>query len=362
MNSGLQAAFTLQHDGFRLDAQLELPLQGITGVFGPSGCGKTSLLRCIAGLERAQHGQLVVNGECWQDSQRNVFLPAWQRPVGVVFQDARLFPHMTVQRNLAYGMERKSRSQPDMPDLGQITELLGIGHLLDRKPLRLSGGEQQRIAIARALLTHPGLLLMDEPLAALDYQRKAEIMPFLERLHHELSTPVIYVSHSLDEITRLADQLVLMERGRTLAQGPLSEVLTRLDLPLAESGNAGAILDGQVESLDREYHLAGVHTGAGKLLVEDLGYREGQPLRLRINARDVSLSRQRPEHSSILNILPVTIREIDHAQQGHVTVQLEAGGAILLSRLSRKSCDQLGLSVGAGMYAQIKGVAIDGSR
>ncbi|HQN45845.1 MAG TPA: molybdenum ABC transporter ATP-binding protein, partial [Rugosibacter sp.] len=241
---------------FTLDVNLQLPAQGITALFGPSGSGKTSLLRCIAGLEKVSNGHLIVNGECWQAD--NVFLPVHRRALGYIFQEASLFPHLSVQGNLDYGAVRSRRQKTNTAepvDQRNIVELLGIGHLLQRQPERLSGGERQRVAIARALLAAPKLLLMDEPLAALDFERKREILPYLERLRDELAIPVIYVSHALDEVSRLADHLVMLDAGKAIASGSLTELTARLDLPLAQYQDAGVVIDVTVGAHDAEYHL-----------------------------------------------------------------------------------------------------------
>ncbi len=250
----IEARFQIAYSGFSLDVDLQLPGKGVTALFGHSGSGKTTCLRCVAGLERAPLGRLVVNGEVWQDSETAVFLPPHKRALGYVFQDANLFEHLSVERNLTYGMKRVPRDQHRVA-LKQATELLGIGHLLERMPVHLSGGERQRVGIARALLTSPRLLLMDEPLAALDLKRKAEILPYLERLHDELDIPILYVSHSPDEVARLADHLVLLDQGRSIASGPVVETLARTDLPLSHLEDAGVVIDGQVLEHNAGYGL-----------------------------------------------------------------------------------------------------------
>ena len=250
MNS-IDARFRLDWPGFSLDVDLALPGRGVTALFGHSGSGKTTLLRCIAGLERPSLGALTVNGEVWQDGQR--CLPTHQRPLGYVFQEASLFPHLTVLGNVRYGMKRSAAAQ--RVSLDQAIALLGIGTLLDRKPDRLSGGERSRVGIARALAVSPRLLLMDEPLAALDHDRKQEILPYLERLHDELDIPVLYVSHAQDEVARLADHIVLLSDGKALASGPIGETLARLDLPLALGDDAGVVIAGSVVAYDAHYQL-----------------------------------------------------------------------------------------------------------
>jgi len=251
--SQLLARFKLDRPGFSLDVDLDLPARGVIALFGHSGSGKTTLLRCIAGLEHAPDGRLSLNDEVWQDAER--FLPTHQRPIGYVFQEASLFPHLTARGNLEYGMKRAA-SRMDRPALDHIVELLGIGSLLERRPDQLSGGERQRVGIARALAVKPRLLLMDEPLAALDLARKQEILPYLERLHEELEIPVLYVSHSPDEVARLADHIVVMRDGRAVAAGPLTETLARLDLPIQLGEDAGVVLDAVVAERDTQWQLA----------------------------------------------------------------------------------------------------------
>ena len=262
---GIELRLAIGRPGFRLDVDLALPGRGITALFGPSGCGKTTVLRALAGLERAQ-GRVVIAGEVWQDDATGVFMPTHQRPIGYVIQEAALFPHLDVQRNLVYGRRRIAADHRKIA-LEQAVELLGIGHLLTRKPATLSGGERQRVAIARALLTSPRLLLMDEPLAALDASRKAEILPYLERLHGELAMPIVYVTHAMDEVARLADHLVLMRAGSVLAAGPLSELLARTDLPLAQADDAGVVIDAVVAAHDAPYHLTRLQLPAGGLWI-----------------------------------------------------------------------------------------------
>ena len=345
---------------FTLDVDLQLPGRGVSALFGPSGSGKTSCLRCLAGLERASEAYIEVNGHVWQDSQRGLFLPPHQRPLGYVFQEASLFAHLNVQRNLEYGWRRIAPAQRKV-ELAQACTLLGISHLLTRMPANLSGGERQRVGIARALLSSPGLLLMDEPLAALDSQRKAEILPYLERLHDELDIPVVYVSHAQDEVARLADHLVLLEQGKVQASGPIGETLARLDLPLALGDDAGVVIQGHVLDYDPAYQLlsVGLPGTALHIRVAHGPLAVGSGLRIKVQARDISLSLDSGGHSSILNRLPVTVvgqREADN--RAHVLVSLDAGGTRLLARITRYSGDQLGLRVGSEGWAQVKAVGV----
>ncbi len=350
----------MQFSGFALDVDLHLPGRGVTALYGHSGSGKTTCLRCIAGLERADEGFIQINDEVWQDSRNGVFVPPHKRALGYVFQEASLFAHLSVQANLEFGLKRIPRPQRRV-DMAHATALLGIGHLLDRHPHSLSGGERQRVGIARALLTSPQLLLMDEPLAALDSKRKGEILPYLERLHDELDIPVVYVSHAQDEVARLADHLVVLNDGKALASGPIGETLARLDLPMASGDDAGVVINGTVSAYDEHYQLLTLQL-PGSLLhmrVAHAPLTVGKALRVKVQARDVSLSLQAEEHSSILNRLPVRVTEtISADNNAHVLVRLDAGGTPLLARITRFSRDQLQLQPGQTLWAQIKAVAV----
>ena len=357
-DNAIHARFRLDYAEFSLDVDLELPGRGVTALFGHSGSGKTTLLRCVAGLERSGRGQLSVNGEHWQDCARKLFVPPHQRAIGYVFQDANLFAHLSVRRNLEFGMRRVAANARRVA-LEQAVELLGIAHLLERMPDRLSGGERQRVGIARALLTSPRLLLMDEPLAALDLRRKNEILPYLERLHDELDIPVLYVSHSPDEVARLADHVVLLEQGRAIAQGELRETLARLDLPTAFSEDAGVVVEAEVAEHDVHYHLTRLTFPGGEVLVSQRPEAPGSAFR--VHARDVSLALQRAEGSSITNLLPARVAAVVAADTpAHVLVRLDAGGTPLLARITRRSADQLAIAPGQQLWAQIKTVALLG--
>ncbi|MCJ1887339.1 molybdenum ABC transporter ATP-binding protein [Pseudomonas sp. LA21] len=356
----IEARFQIAYSGFRLEVDLQLPGRGVTALFGHSGSGKTTCLRCVAGLERAPLGRLVVNGEVWQDSATGLFLPPHQRALGYVFQDANLFEHLSVRRNLTYGMKRVPRDQHRVA-LEQATELLGIGHLLERMPANLSGGERQRVGMARALLTSPRLLLMDEPLAALDLKRKAEILPYLERLHDELDIPILYVSHSPDEVARLADHLVLLDQGKAIASGPVVQTLARTDLPISHLEDAGVVIDGQVLGHDAEYGLLSVALPhcEQRIRLAHAPMEKGRALRIKVQARDVSLSLEPAAHSSILNVLPATVVEmVPTDNPAHLLVKLDVAGTPLLARITRYSHDQLGLRTGQAVWAQIKSVAL----
>ncbi|MCY1503175.1 Vitamin B12 import ATP-binding protein BtuD [compost metagenome] len=356
----IEARFRLDYQGFGLDVDLQLPGRGVSALFGHSGSGKTTCLRCVAGLERAASGYLAVNGEVWQDSARGLFLPPHKRAIGYVFQDANLFEHLSVRRNLTYGMKRVPRDRHRV-ELEQATELLGIGHLLQRMPRNLSGGERQRVGMARALLTSPRLLLMDEPLAALDLKRKAEILPYLERLHDELDIPILYVSHSPDEVARLADHLVLLEEGRVRASGPVGATLARTDLPISLLEDAGVVVEGRVLGHDAVYGLLdlGLPGSDQRIRLAHAALEPGRALRIKVQARDVSLGLERQAHSSILNVLPATVTEIAATDTpAHLLVKLDVAGTPLLARITRYSHDQLGVRAGLAVWAQIKSVAV----
>ncbi len=354
----IEARFRLRWPGFVLDAELTMPGRGVTALFGHSGSGKTTLLRLIAGLEHCGDGRLLVNGDTWQDGHR--FVPAHQRPLGYVFQEAALFPHLSARANLEYGMKRV-RAAMDRVALEHVIELLGIGHLLERRPDQLSGGERQRVAIARALAVRPRLLLMDEPLAALDLQRKREILPYLERLHDELDIPVLYVTHSPDEVAHLADHLVLLEEGSVRAVGTVSELMARLDLPLARDEAAESIIETVVAGHDDKYKLTYLDFRGGRFAVGRLQRTAGKPARVRIHARDVSIALKEHRDSSIVNIIAGQVQELAPLNDWQMVVRLGLGpeGTIpLLARITRRSADLLELTPGKSVYAQVKSVVL----
>ncbi|MBK1635023.1 molybdenum ABC transporter ATP-binding protein [Rhodovulum adriaticum] len=354
----IEAAFRGRLGSFDLDAEFRVPGQGITALFGASGSGKTTVLRAIAGLARLRDGRLQVNGETWQAGRR--FVPPHRRAVGYVFQEASLFPHLSVEDNLRFGL-RRSRSTARI-GLNEVVDLLGIAPLFDRPTAMLSGGERQRVAIGRALLSQPQLLLMDEPLSALDRVSKEEILPYLERLHASLSIPVIYVSHDIAEVERLADTLVLMERGRVRASGPIAGLLADPALPLIHMPQPAAVIDGQVIARDARYGLTDLRVPGGVVTVQgDLG-PIGRRRRLRIPASDVSLGRRAPQDTTILNALPARIEGAEETAAHQVVVRLRLGqrgeGAALLASVSLKSWDTLGLRVGETVVARLKAVAL----
>ena len=355
--SEIKAVFKRVTGDFTLDVSLLLPRRGVTAIFGPSGSGKTTILRCIAGLERAPGGFLSVNGEIWQDEAKGVFKPVHTRSLGYVSQSANLFAHLSVQGNLEYGLRRIPMAERKAP-LGEIIELLGIKNLLARQPRSLSGGESQRVAIARAVATSPQLLLMDEPLAALDVQRKAEVLPYLESLHTQLDIPVLYVSHAPDEVARLADHLVLMDAGRVTASGPTRELMTRMDLPLAHGDAAAAIIDAVVTRMEPQFHMSHAEFAGGQISVLNPSLQVGQRIRVRIQARDVSLTLERQQGTSVLNIFAATVSGISADSPGQVMVALNAGGSMLLARITQKSLERLLLQPGSPVFAQVKGVAV----
>ncbi len=362
----LDARLRLDRPGFSLDVDLRLPPSGVTALFGPSGCGKTTVLRALAGLERTR-GRVALGPQVWQDDALGVWLPTHRRPVGYVIQEAALFPHLTVRGNIDYALRRGGARDAASPaqafPLDALVDLLGLSHLMARRPSLLSGGERQRVAIARALATAPRLLLMDEPLAALDAARKAEILPYLDRLHRVLRLPIVYVTHALDEAARLADHLVLMQAGRVLAAGPLAELLSRPDLPLGPDDEAGVVIEATVLERDIDYGLSRLGFEGGQLWAATGRSAPGEPVRLRVLARDVSVSRQPPRETSVLNQLQAVLRDIQPGQGAQAAtallrLQLPGSPVQLLARVTRRSVEQLSLRPGDALFAQVKGAAL----
>jgi molybdate transport system ATP-binding protein len=349
--------FELPLSGFSLSAEARIPGKGVTALFGRSGSGKTSLLRCLAGLEKPARAFLSINGDVWHDTERGVFVPPQERGIGYVFQEGVLFPHLKVQDNLLYGFRRTPAGQ-QQESLQRVVDLLGLKALLHRLPSQLSGGEKQRVAIGRALLNNPRLLLMDEPMASLDRAHKKEIIPYLECLHRSTSIPIVYVTHDPDELVRIADHLVLIEQGALIAQGELDEVLARVDLPISRDDDAGAVINARVLEHDEEFHLTRLGFDGGELTVAWIDRQVGSEIRIRIHARDVSLALEPPGPTSILNILPARIEQMQAHGRGRMVMRLDVGGVPILARITHKSQHRLGLEVGQQVYAQIKSVAL----
>lgn len=363
MSDAIRARFRLERSEFALDVDLTLPGRGVSALCGPSGSGKTTCLRAMAGLERAPLGHFAIGDAIWQDEARNLFVPPHRRALGVVFQEASLFAHLSVRRNIEFGQQRvapRERLGERRRAVAEVAELLGITALLERSPTQLSGGERQRVAIARALLASPRLLLMDEPLAALDVKRKLEILPYLERLHSELAIPIVYVSHSPDEVARLADHLVLLEHGAVVASGPLNAVLSRTDLPGALGEDAGVVIEARIAEHEAD-QLTRLEFAGGRIFVAARQEPVGALLRCRVHARDVSLTLAPQPHSSILNCVAATVRAVaPTATPGHVLVSLDVAGAPLLARVTRRSAERLAIVPGLALRAQIKSVALLG--
>jgi len=331
---------------------------GVTALFGRSGSGKTSVLNAIAGLLRPERGRIALDGEPMFDAAASVNVAAHRRRIGYVFQEGRLLPHLTVRQNLLFG--RRFARGSGAVALDKVTELLGLAALLERRPHDLSGGEKQRVAIGRALLADPRLLLMDEPLAALDAPRKSEILYYVERLRDELRVPIVYVSHSLDEVVRLADTVVVMSEGRVLDSGPVDETMARMELrPYLGRFEGGAVIEAHVAEQDLEMGLARLDFPGGALYAPDVDALVGERVRVRIRARDVSLATVRPESISMLNVLPGTLKALGESAGASVDVQIDVAGTILLARVTRKSVAALGLAPGRPVYALVKAVAID---
>jgi molybdate transport system ATP-binding protein len=358
MSDALHIRLNLQRADFELHVDLRLPAHGITVLYGPSGSGKTSVLRCVAGLERAHDARVEVAGQVWQDDAAQVFLPVHRRALGYVFQEASLFDHLDVQGNLQYGL-RRSYCAESATTLQAALDLLGIRHLLSRRPAQLSGGERQRVAIARALATCPRVLLLDEPLSALDQARRQEILPWLEKLRAELSLPMLYVTHSADELARLADHLVVLERGRVVADGPAQEVLAAVDSPVMVGEDAGALLQGTLAERSELWQLARVDFDGGSLWMRDSGVAVGQSVRLRVLARDVSVTIAEPRYTSIQNHFPCVVDAIaPDAHPSQVLVRVRCGGSLLLARITRRALAALGLQTGSTAWVQVKSVAL----
>ncbi|MBS9478509.1 molybdenum ABC transporter ATP-binding protein [Ancylobacter radicis] len=348
--------------GFSLAAAFSAPAAGVTALFGRSGAGKTTIIQAVAGVVRPDAGRIVVDGEVFFDQARGIDLPIEARRVGYVFQDARLFPHLSVDSNLRYG-ERRARATERPIRFEAVVDLLGIGHLLKRRPHTLSGGERQRVAIGRALLAQPRLLLMDEPLAALDEARKAEILPYLERLRDEVRLPILYVSHSIDEVVRLAALMVALADGRQIAAGPVAEVMANPELlPVIGRFDVGALLECTVARHDEAFALSDLTFPGGVLRVPQVGRPVGAAVRARVRARDVAIALSRPEEVSVSNLLSARIEAVRMQEGPYADIELSVGPSRLASMVTRESVARLRLAPGQAVWAMVKSVAVDSRR
>lgn len=347
---------SLRRSDFVVEADFVIPEKGVLGIFGHSGSGKTTLLRCLAGLEKTVQGQININGEVWFDGEKS--LSTQQRNIAYVFQEGRLFPHLSVTKNLAYGADRcvANNNSDDDIDRQYLLELLNITHLLERYPAQLSGGEQQRVAIARALLKKPQMLLLDEPLASLDEKRKQEILPYLEMLHEELNIPMLYVSHNMDEMLHLCDHMLVMEQGRLIFSGEMSDVLVSPGSPLAKVGNAAAVVEGTVSKQEKDFAITTVHTVNGNQFQVPGLMAIGKHVRLIIFASDVSITKDKAVDSSILNIIEGEITAVLDKNDGRMLLQINCKQDILLSLISIKSFERLALVLNKKIYIQVKAV------
>ena len=350
----IECKIKIQLESFMLDANFSIPDRGITVVFGPSGSGKTTLLRAIAGLEKSDDGFLKIGDSVWQKGEN--FLPTHKRQIGYVFQDAALFDHLDVKGNLNFVVKRAIGLKEDF--IESIHNLLEIKTLLNRKTTQLSGGEKQRVAIARALLTNPKILLLDEPLSALDLKRKNEILPYLDSIHNDLEIPILYVTHSQDEMSRLADHLLLIEDGNIVGSGPVNDMLTRFDMPLSHGGDAVSIIEAEVLKRDSEFNLMHLDFLGGQFIVPDNSFPVQTKVRIRVVARDVSLTKSKQVDTSILNIFPAMVQEIVNEGEAQVMVRLQIKETILLACITRKSSYKLRLEKGSEVFVQVKSVAI----
>ena len=354
----LHLQLQLDRGSFDLDVDLQLPGRGITVLFGASGSGKTTVLRCVAGLERHVCGHIQIGGQVWLSREPRYRKPVHERALGYVFQEASLFAHLNVRQNIEFGLRRIGQAGTPQR-LNDAVELLGISHLLSRSIDGLSGGERQRVAIARALATQPQVLLLDEPLSALDPSRKRDVFPWLERLRDELRIPMMYVTHSVDELTRLGDYLVVLDQGRVLRSGPLIETMSALDAQGMPGQDVGVLMEGRVEAVVPEWHLARVQLSGGSLWVRDDGAPAGQRVRLRVLARDVSLTLEEPQKTSIQNHVRVTIESAqDDVHPAQCLVRMRFGADVLTARITRRAWSQLGLQPGQDVWAQVKSVAV----
>jgi molybdate transport system ATP-binding protein len=358
----IAASFRGQLGAFALDVTFETPLRGVTALFGPSGCGKTTILRCIAGLQHVE-GRLHVDGETWQDdSAARLFRPAHARSVGYVFQEASLFPHLSVRENLLYGARRAALRPDRGRSFEHVVDLLRIGALLERAPEKLSGGERSRVAIGRALLSQPRLLLMDEPLTGLDQATKEEILPYLAMLQREFSTPILYVSHEIDEVAQLADHMLVLSAGKLVASGATPAVLERLDLDASlDRFEAGVVITARVVEHEDAFHLTHLDHDGQRIVIPALDVPIGIDVRLRIRAREVAIATRRPEGISIRNVLAGSVADIaEDANNAYAEAWIDVGSAKVRARLTRAAVRELGLQPGLPVFALIKSVTFDG--
>ncbi len=356
LTTGRSFGTSSEAEPFQLDLEVTIPQCGIIGILGHSGSGKTTLLRCIAGLEKMSHGEIRVRGETWFDGK--ISKPVHLRSVGYVFQEASLFPHLNGHQNLMYAANRSS-AKNDKAFIDKVIHVLGLKQIIHRFPAQMSGGERQRVAIARALLTMPKILLMDEPLASLDNARKDEVMTYLEYVRKDFDIPIVYVSHSLNEISRLADYLLILDKGRMLAAGDLLEVFSRLELPVQFEEDCGVVLSGNVAQIDPDFHLAAISLNACTLWTKDNGEPVGQSVRIRVLAKDVSITLSAHEDTSILNRIPAEIAEIsDDKDPSMCLLKLSVGQDVLIARITKRSKTQLKLIAGMPVCAQVKSVAV----
>jgi molybdate transport system ATP-binding protein len=345
---------------FKLDLAFKAPQASVVALFGPSGCGKSTAINLIAGLLEPDRGRVNIAGQVLFDSAMAIRLHAEQRRIGYVFQDARLFPHLTIKHNLQYGLQRAPRDDRRIK-FESIVELLGVGALLQRRPHQLSGGEKQRVAIGRALLSQPRLLLLDEPLASLDIARRDEVLPYLERLRDFLRIPMVYVSHQFEEVLRLATHVVLMDRGQSLAEGDLPTISRHPSLRALLGEEAiGAVVETRVDSLDPTTGLAQVTIGGTQVQVDSEGFESGQAVRLQLLARDLILALEPPRGLSVRNVVHAVVTRLTHDEHHATLVELDAGGVTLLSRITTSAAEQLSLSIGLGVYVLVKAMTLRG--
>jgi molybdate transport system ATP-binding protein len=348
-----------QRGAFSLDAQFELPTPGVVALFGRSGCGKSTLVNIIAGLLQPDAGQVVLDDTVLLDTARQVRVPAERRGIGYVFQEARLFPHLSVAANLRYGLTR-TKGAPFV-SLSRVAELLDLTALMDRRTHQLSGGERQRVAIGRALLSQPRLLLLDEPLASLDAARREEVLPYLEILRDQLALPMVYVSHNFDEVLRLATYLVLMENGRTTAQGELGEMSLNPKLrDIIGADAVGAIIEGVVLGPHADTALTTIRVGHGELKVKSAAHQIGTKLRVQVLARDLIVATQAPQHLSVRNSLAGVITEVTHDVDDSDLIGIDIGGTLIMARVTTAATRELALAAGLPVWALVKAVSLRG--